>query len=429
MDARNSTAQSVNRGLRVLTILYQAAIVILTLLLLFSLRRQFGLAPMYVFIGALQVLQTLSATIFVQTELGLLMSPGSSVMFGVGLVGVLLVYLRHDAMEAQRMIFALLAANASAGAVMFLLSLQIHEPSVFNGPSFSEESLFQGSGMLVLGTVLLAIDALLVVVLYEFFARRAAGVFLPILATLVLVLAFDSLVFVSAAFWGDPKFLSILVNSVLSKALIATGYAVVSAAYLHWFERELFVFFAGTQPRDIFAMLTYRQKYELLLREAMHDGLTGVYNRAYFNATAQHDVSTCWGAQRPLSLLFIDLDRFKQVNDTHGAQVGDAVLRATAECLARGRRPADHVSRFGGEEFAVVLPNTSVIDALSIAEKLRMEIALLHAQGLSPVKTTASFGVSSLPEDGTTLPQLVEAADRRLQRAKASGRDRVETRD
>ena len=414
-----------------LAIAMQAGVVIATLLLLFSLRRRFGLAPTYVFIGALQVLQTLGATILVPTGLGLTLSPGSSVMFSAGLVGVLLVYLREDAAEARRLILALLAANAAAGALMFLLSIQVQDPSVINGPGLDSRSLFQGSGMIILGTFLLALDAVLVVVFYEFFARWSRGLFLPMAATLVTVLSIDSLVFTTVVFWPRPwdQIASLLLNSMLSKALVATFYALVCAAYLNRFERELFALFVEGKPRDIFAILTYRQKYELARREAMHDGLTGLFNRGYFDASARHDVSTCARAGQPLSLLFIDIDHFKQVNDKHGHQVGDELLLATANCLAAGRRPSDYVCRYGGEEFVMVLPNTDMTGASRVAEQLRARVSALHGKGLSPVAVTASIGVASMPEDGQALDQLVEAADRRLYRAKAKGRDRVEAKD
>ncbi|WP_290889196.1 GGDEF domain-containing protein [Arenimonas sp.] len=412
-----------------LSISLQAGIVLLTLLLLFSIRRRFGLAPLYVFIGALQVLQTLTATIFVPTDLGLVFSPGSSVMFSAGLVGVLLVYLREDAAEARRLILALLAANLAAGALMLLLSIQVQDPSVLNGPGLDAKSLFVNGATLVLGTALLAVDAVLIVVLYEFFARWSRGLFLPMAATLAAVMVFDSVVFITWVFWDAPapQYTTTLLNSVLSKVFIAGFHALVSAAYLNRFEREQFTINEDGKTREVFAIFTYRQKYEMARREAMYDGLTGLFHRSYFHATAKHDVSICARAEHPLSLLFIDLDHFKQVNDKHGHQAGDAVLRAAATCLAAGRRPSDYVCRYGGEEFVMILPNTGPAGAVAIAEQLRNQIASMRERGLSPVATTASIGVASMPQDGQTLEHLIATADRRLYRAKANGRDRVES--
>jgi diguanylate cyclase (GGDEF)-like protein len=133
-----------------------------------------------------------------------------------------------------------------------------------------------------------------------------------------------------------------------------------------------------------------------------------------------------------LSLLMLDLDSFARLNDEHGREVGDDVLRAVADSLRAEVRAADLVGRFGGEEFVVLLPGTSRFDAHAIAERIRLRIASTSVSlgGRSPgdalfAGVTVSIGVSSHPADGDTLARLVGAADQALRAAKAAGRNRT----
>ncbi|OKA07859.1 GGDEF domain-containing protein [Amycolatopsis regifaucium] len=133
-----------------------------------------------------------------------------------------------------------------------------------------------------------------------------------------------------------------------------------------------------------------------------------------------------------LSLLMLDLDSFARLNDQHGREVGDDVLRAVADSLRAEVRAADLVGRFGGEEFVVLLPGTSRFDAHAIAERIRLRIASTSVSlgGTAPgdplfAGVTVSIGVSSHPADGETLARLVGAADQALRAAKAAGRNRT----
>ena len=125
----------------------------------------------------------------------------------------------------------------------------------------------------------------------------------------------------------------------------------------------------------------------------------------------------------------IDLDRFKSVNDTHGHQTGDAALRALAQFMVRGVRSTDVVCRFGGEEFVVVLSDTTAAGATALAEKLCAQLKEVQMRGgeewALPVSFTITCGVAGFPEDGSEADALVRAADTRLYRGKDEGRDRV----
>ena len=130
--------------------------------------------------------------------------------------------------------------------------------------------------------------------------------------------------------------------------------------------------------------------------------------------------------QQPLSAITFDLDRFKAINDNFGHDVGDETLRATGAAIRELVRGGDHVARFGGEEFVVLLPETTGSDAVLVAEKMRKALASVKVAGLDGGFFTASFGVAAYPDDGSNSHELFKAADEALYRAKESGRNRVE---
>ncbi|WP_217915816.1 GGDEF domain-containing protein [Miltoncostaea marina] len=159
---------------------------------------------------------------------------------------------------------------------------------------------------------------------------------------------------------------------------------------------------------------------ERLVALATTDGLTGLANRRVFHERLAGEAARARRAGRPLSLVMIDLDHFKAVNDTHGHQAGDEVLRAMATRLRETSRAGDVVARFGGEEMAWLLPDAAWADALEAAERLRSRIRgePVGAAG----RVTASLGVAEM--DGRGPEDLVRRADLALYRAKAGGRDR-----
>lgn len=159
---------------------------------------------------------------------------------------------------------------------------------------------------------------------------------------------------------------------------------------------------------------------------ASRDGLTGILNHQHFIRDAEHLLHQLERKQSPASLIAIDLDHFKQINDTHGHAMGDAVLQRTVDICRQQLRPDDLFGRLGGEEFAILLPDCSPAEALSIADRLRRAISAPPTVPSASILTVfASMGVAGTSTSGYTMQQLRADADDALYRAKREGRNRV----
>jgi two-component system, cell cycle response regulator len=167
--------------------------------------------------------------------------------------------------------------------------------------------------------------------------------------------------------------------------------------------------------------------HEEAQRLSITDGLTGVWNRRYFQMQFRSVLATATRFRRHFSLLMLDLDRFKEVNDTYGHQRGDAILIDFARRLKEVVREVDTFARYGGEEFVCLLAETDFGGAVVTAEKILQEIRSepFGGPGEPSIPLTVSIGIASFPQHGDSLPTLVAAADRALYRAKEAGRDRL----
>ena len=169
-----------------------------------------------------------------------------------------------------------------------------------------------------------------------------------------------------------------------------------------------------------------RQDTEAAEQAARLDALTQVLGRRGFTEQADNEIQRCMRYQQPLSLLMIDIDHFKVINDTHGHATGDAVLLHFAQLLARELRENDMIGRIGGEEFAVLLPSSNAEQALRVAERMRAAVdqSQIHVRG-QPLHFTASFGVAEFQPQELSLESLMARADAALYEAKRQGRNRV----
>lgn len=162
-----------------------------------------------------------------------------------------------------------------------------------------------------------------------------------------------------------------------------------------------------------------------LIEKATKDGLTGIANRRYFMEVCTREFTKAKRQRNSLAILIMDLDFFKKVNDTYGHHAGDVVLQQFAKLVATNIRVSDFLGRFGGEEFAVVLPNTDVDSAYKVAEKLRMLFAEKQTQveDLPAIQCTVSIGLATLTEADKKCEDIISRADKALYLAKNSGRN------
>lgn len=159
------------------------------------------------------------------------------------------------------------------------------------------------------------------------------------------------------------------------------------------------------------------------------DELTGLFNRRYFDQVFPRELQRCQRYERECTLLYVDLDYFKHVNDKYGHGAGDEVLRFVAATLKGAVRNIDTVCRIGGDEFAVILPETGPSDAVGVAQRLVYRLSSnpppLEEMRKAGESVTLSVGLSSYPKDGLGIEELIEKADACLYRAKTAGRNRV----
>ena len=406
------------------TMALEASLAAAVLLALFSARQVLGFASIYTTVGVFYYLATLLAsTTFVNVAPGLLMSPGSVALFPAALFAVLLVYIREDAKEARNMIYGLLAANVSASLLGLLVSRHLGGPLSVNPLELPPELFVQSPRLFIVGTLALFADTILIILAYEALSRALKPLFVRIWVSLALVLSFDTLLFVTGGFVEHPAYREILLSGIVGKLAAALIYAAALALYLPRSAAQ------DARPAlgDLFQVLTYRQKYEALRRQAARDPLTGVHNRGFFDETLRTHLAAARRGGAPVTVMIVDVDHFKRINDTHGHSEGDRALRVIASALAAAARASDVVCRYGGEEFCVILPGTALEAAAALAGRVRDEVPAACARaGISGGRqVTVTIGLAACPADGIDIDTLMRVADRRLYRGKDQGRNRV----
>lgn len=189
-------------------------------------------------------------------------------------------------------------------------------------------------------------------------------------------------------------------------------------------DRRLLMIFASSAAVAIDNSLLHKKTEELTIIDA----LTELYNYRYFRAKLTDELRRADRYRQKLSILMLDLDHFKEVNDRYGHQTGNVILREVSNIMEQCVRDIDVVARYGGEEFVVILPQTNAEDAAIIAERIRETVkknCFPNSNGQREIRITVSLGVATYPEGIHNLDQLLEKVDRALYQAKADGRNRV----
>jgi diguanylate cyclase (GGDEF)-like protein len=156
---------------------------------------------------------------------------------------------------------------------------------------------------------------------------------------------------------------------------------------------------------------------------AVTDSLTGLYVRRYFMVKLQEEIHRAERYNKPLSVVMVDLDRFKNINDTYGHDAGDRALKTISQFFQKNIRDIDAIGRYGGEEFVMLIPDADKKAAFCLAERLRKELAKVKLEDLPPI--TISLGIATYPSDGTDIEELIKKADAAMYEAKRKGRNRA----
>ncbi|MGK0441988.1 MAG: diguanylate cyclase (GGDEF)-like protein [Pseudohongiellaceae bacterium] len=201
-----------------------------------------------------------------------------------------------------------------------------------------------------------------------------------------------------------------------------SGEDIISELSTH---RGLYAYMLFATQLVFISFSLYLGKKEQVISDlAIRDSLTGIYNLRFIVERIKVEIASSTRYETPLSIIYFDLDHFKQVNDKYGHPGGDEVLRKITRVISRHSRPEDVFARVGGEEFAILLPRCNLNDAMSNAERMRESIEQLtiHLKSYPPFHTTISLGVATLLE-GETFNDFYERADKNLYLAKQQGRN------
>ena len=172
--------------------------------------------------------------------------------------------------------------------------------------------------------------------------------------------------------------------------------------------------------------LLEESSYSKVILETTHDGLTSLLNRSYFDQIFEQTVSSAIRYNNDITLLFLDIDNFKDINDTYGHKAGDVILQHVAQIITNEKRDSDIAARYGGEEFVLLMPHTSVINGLVLAERIRKTVDdMTITFENNELHVTVSGGIVSYPQNCTSHHELLRRADSALYLAKGSGKNNI----
>ncbi len=347
-----------------------------------------------------------------------LYGPASRMVMAACLLAGLLVYGHQEpsALKARSKHFwlAWLGGFAIIDVVIFLLA-------------FSEWARLAQWAMEIAAMGIMLSCALTIVV------RRIRSPLMMVYVLSVMFFAQSSFAFLLGPAWNHMWWLA---HAIFAAGFTALSYGVIQAFLTTksfsrvYSQTELIDQVRAEKARTDDALHELQRAHEKLEVFAATDPLTGCANRREFETRGMAEIARSQRSAAPLSFVTIDLDHFKQINDRHGHRAGDEVLKAFVNLVKRTLRPSDFAGRIGGEEFALILPDTAIEGAKMVAERLRnlTEREVVWFAG-THIRFTVSLGVAQYGPDGNTYGSVIETADTRMYRAKQAGRNRAVAND
>ena len=249
-------------------LLIQCFLVATLLLFLFHIRKNMGIGLLFTALGLFQYMQVfLASTIYIEVADGVFVSPGSTVLFTASLFAVLLIYIKEDAIEIRKVIYALVSANIIISILLYSFGWNLEEETTIFNPYNVSTQLFENNAwVLFVGTITLLFDSILIILCYEFISNYLRNSFLRICLTMMIALSFDTICFSLASFWGSENLKTILFSGLISKNIAVIFYSIIVTFYLKFIDHEVFQVDLPSF-KDVFHSLTYRQKFEIVTKE------------------------------------------------------------------------------------------------------------------------------------------------------------------
>ncbi len=431
----------------VVILIVESLVVYLLVLGAHSLRHRVGLAHFYALIGGLTAVMSWVTDAGVMVKVaGVEFMVGSTVFYTSLLLSVFVVYV-FDGVRATRIaISTVIGVSIIVPIIAVVLNLQMDLTGMAPLGYVPTPSLRINAAS-VIATFM---DLLFLAIAWEFMNNRMKWIPLGIRAffTLLGVMWLDVILFTSGAYAGGPDYWAIIQGTALSRLVVSCFAAPILWAYLAWQNR---IWDTEITQRPVLAIIrqfaelkrelslaqqeierrkqaerSLRHSQERLRFLATTDELTHLPNRRRFWEMAQAEFSRARRYGSHFSLGLIDVDRFKVINDSQGHAAGDQVLSRLAQVGLDQLRKVDTMARVGGEEFALILPETGSDTAVKVAERLRAAVENTDLDtGNGAVRLTVSIGVASLRPETVSLEGLYTQADQALYRAKDLGRNQV----
>ena len=375
---------------------------------LFRGRHRFGLSPLFATLGVFQYLQVLLAfSLYVEVVPGAFISPGSVVLFSGSLFGLLLVFLRESPQETKTLVYGLLAANLALSALSLMVSLHLESPLVRNPYDMPEELFRLDVKIMIIGTLVLVLDMLLMIFLYPIVCRFLSSSFLRAALTLCSVLTFDSLVFMTGAFWGEPFYVSALGASVAAKSAAGLIFAAFLAAYLRWVEPRPRVESFATAGEVILWGLG-KGSTTRGAKPMPRDPVLGILPASYFAEMLNRFLALGESLESQVSVCV-----FRLAEPAPDSERQDLLRYLLAVLRGQLSQKAAY-GRYGRDGIAVVLPSTGRPEAIKACRNVRRALEESLAR-VRPTPQTESFSVQAgfacSPTEGTEPKTLLDRAN------------------